>query len=57
MGAPLSLEELKESLQKIKNAKAPGKDGIQSELYLKSWDILGLLLLDMFDIAIQKGRF
>lgn len=37
--------------------RSPGWDGIPPEFYLKFWDQLGPLLLEMINIAISKGSF
>lgn len=55
--APISLEELKSALINMKKGKSLGWDGIQPELYLTFWDILGRPLLDMITTAIDKGAF
>ena len=57
LGAPLSLDELKQSLAKMNKGRSPGNDGIHPEVYLKFWSLLGPPLLEMFNTAIQKGCF
>ena len=57
LGSPLSLDELKQSLAKMNKGRSPGSDGINPEVYLKFWTLLGPPLLDMFNTAVQKGSF
>lgn len=57
LGAPLLLDELKQSLAKMNKGRSPGIDGIHPEIYLKFWSILEPPLLELFNTAIQKGCF
>lgn len=57
LNTPISLEELRKALVNMKKGKSPGWDGIPPELYLTFWDILGRPLLDMINMAIDKGAF
>ncbi len=41
----------------MNKGRSPGIDGIHPEVYLKFLSILGPPLLEMFNIAIQKGCF
>lgn len=41
----------------MNHGKSPGLDGIPPELYLKFWDVLGPLILEMFQQAIKSGCF
>ncbi len=55
--APLSLEELHVSLKSLKKGKSPGLDGLPPELYLEIWDLVGILMLNSFNFAIEHGVF
>ena len=55
--APLSLEELHEALKSLQKGKSPGLDGLPPELYLEIWDVVGTLMLDSFNFAIEHGTF
>ncbi len=55
--APLSLEELHVSLKSLQKGKSPGLDGLPPELYLEIWDLVGILMLNSFNFAIEHGAF
>ncbi len=55
--APLSLEELHVSLKSLQKGKSPGLDGLPPELYLEMWDLVGILMLNSFNFAIEHGVF
>ncbi len=55
--APLSLEELHVSLKSLQKGKLPGLDGLPPELYLEIWDLVGILMLNSFNFAIEHGVF
>ncbi len=55
--APLSLEELHVSLKSLQKGKSPGLDGLPPELYLEIWDLVGTLMLNSFNFAIEHGVF
>lgn len=57
LNTPISLEELRMALINMKKGKSTGWDGIPPELYLASWEVLGNPLLDMINVAIDKGAF
>ncbi len=54
--APLSLEEL-HSLKSLQKSKFPGLDDLPPELYLEIWDLVGILMLNSFNFAIEHGVF
>lgn len=54
---PISLIELKESIQRMKNRKSLGWDVIPPEFYLVFWEGLGQFMLDMIHAAVDKGSF
>ncbi|KAG1924766.1 hypothetical protein F2P79_025947, partial [Pimephales promelas] len=41
----------------MNKGKAPGLDGLPPELYLAIWDLIGPLLLDSINFAIDTGCF
>ncbi len=55
--APLSLEELHASLKSLQKGKSPGLDGFPPEIYLEIWDLVGILMLNSFNFAIECGTF
>ncbi len=55
--APLSLEELHVSLKSLQKGKSLGLDGLPTELYLEIWDLVGILMLNSFNFAIEHGVF
>ncbi len=55
--APLSMEELHVSLKSLQNCKSLGLDGLPPELYLEIWDLVGTLMLNSFNFAIEQGVF
>ncbi len=54
--APLSLEELHVSLKSLQKGKSPGLDGLPPELYLEIWDLVGILMINSFNFAIDQYR-
>ncbi len=55
--APLSLEELHVSLKSLQKGKLPGLDGLPPEIYLEIWYLVGILMLNSFNFAIEHGVF
>ena len=53
----LTLLELKEASNLIQKAKSPGLDGLPPELFIELWDVMGPLLLDSLNSAIDTGPF
>lgn len=53
----ITLSEVKEALESMNKEKAPGLDGLPPELYLVIWDLLGPLLLNSLNFAIDTGCF
>ena len=52
---PISLSELHKTLLCFSKNKSPGIDGLTAEIYLKFWDILGPLLLDVYNESFESG--
>ncbi len=55
--APLGLEELHVSLEGLQGGGSPVLDGLPPELYLEIWDLVGILMLNSFNFAIEHGVF
>ncbi len=51
------MEELHVSLKSLQKGKSPGLDGLPPELYLEIWDLVGILMLNSFNFAIEHGVF
>ncbi len=51
------MEELHVSLKSFQKGKSPGLDGLPPELYLETWDLVGTLMLNSFNFAIEHGVF
>jgi len=43
-------------LEKLKNNKSPGNDGLTAEFYKKFWPILGTFLVDSLNAAYMYGQ-
>ena len=57
LNQPISEEELRFYLRKLKNKKAPGIDGICAEFLKYGEDCLLQPLLAMYNYMLQKGDF
>lgn len=55
LDAPLTLEELEGALNRMNRRKVPGIDGLPAEFYLKFWDILGPVLLEILSAVLRTG--
>ncbi len=55
--APLSLEELHVSLKSLQKGKSPCLYSLPPELHLEIWDLVGILMLNSFNFAIEHGVF
>ena len=53
--APLTLKELEGALCKMNKRKVPGIDGLPVEFYLKFWDILGPVVLEVLNAVLYTG--
>ncbi len=51
----ISLEEVKEAINKLKNNKSPGTDGLTSELYKTFHDHLSTFLLAVYEESFVNG--
>ena len=54
---PLWRDELSNALFTLANNKTPGSDGLPKEFYVKFWDLLAPILLDLFNFSFEKGFF
>ena len=57
LDSAITLEELLNAVKATNRGRTPGIDGIEVELYLELWDILGPIWLDTLNYAIEKGAF
>ncbi len=55
--APLSLEELHVSLKSLQKGKSPGLDGPPPWIIFRNLDLVGILMLNSFNFAIEHGAF
>lgn len=53
--APLTLKELEGALRRMNRRKVPGIDGLPMEFYLKFWDILGPVVLEVLTAVLCTG--
>jgi hypothetical protein len=51
----VTLQECTSALDIIKKNKAPGLDGLSIEFYVKFWDILGPVLVSVYNESFEKG--
>ena len=54
-GQPITLDELTYAVKRLKKGKTPGCDGLSPEV-LVLWDVLGPLLLKVYNAAIKEGK-
>ena len=54
---PLLRDELSNALFTLANNKTPGSDGLPKEFYVKFWDLLAPILLDLFNFSFEEGLF
>lgn len=57
LDAPITLEEIKGTIQQMRKGRSPGRDGIPPKFYAIFRDDLGVVLFNMFKYAIEKGTF
>lgn len=55
--SPVTLDEVSTALRSLNRGKSPGLDGIPPELLLLVWDIVGPLLLNSINYALETGSF
>eukprot|EP00061_Rhincodon_typus_P006906 g28021.t1 len=55
LGKPLSLEDLTKALDSFKKNKTPGSDGLPAKFYLALWDLIGQVLLEVYDSTLLAG--
>ena len=54
---PLLRDEILNALFTLAKNKTPGTDGLLKEFYVKFWDLLAPILLDLFNFSFEKGSF
>ena len=54
---PLLHDEISNALFTLAKNKTPGTDGLPKEFYVKFWDLLAPILLDLFNFSFEKGSF
>ena len=54
---PLLRDEISNALFTLANNKTPGSDGLPKEFYIKFWDLLAPILLDLYNFSFEKGSF
>lgn len=57
LNAPLTLEELGESVGDLANGNCPGPDGTPIKFYKANWGTVGPLILDYISKSITEERF
>ncbi len=57
LDVPVTLDELHTAVKLTNKGRSPGINGIPVDLYLELWSILGPILLDTINSAIEKGYF
>lgn len=55
LGAEITLDEINETIQKLKGGKTPGPDGLPYEIYRLFGDLLSPYMLKMFTQALNDG--
>ena len=51
----LSIEEISYAMRGLSSAKTPGSDGLPLEFYVKFWDQLGPILLQLYTFSLDPG--
>ena len=57
LNQPFTLDELRDNLNKLKNNKAPGLDGIKNEMIKCSSSIILEIVLSFFNLCLSVGIF
>ena len=57
LDCPFSLEELKKVISSLKSGKSPGLDGLATEVFKCSFDILSPVLIKLFNIIFFSGNY
>ena len=55
--SPLLRDEITAALFTLAKNKTPGCDGLPQEFYVKFWDLLAPILLDLYHFSLEKGLF
>ena len=54
---PISIEEIDKAIEKLKNKKAAGLDGIHNEMIKRSSSFIRYPLEKLFNLILQSGTF
>ena len=57
LNAEMTIDEVLRSISKLPVGKSPGNDGVSSEFYKCTSDILGPLLCNLFNSILSTGNF
>ena len=52
----LTLDELTNAMKRMQLGRTPGCDGFLGEVFRKTWEALGPLLLNAYNYAVNKGE-
>ena len=52
---PINLDEIRNSLFSMANNKCPGLDGLPKEIYVELFEVLGPVLLKLYNTAFRRG--
>lgn len=55
-GKSISLEEIRKALNQMENNKSPGPDGLSKEFYVKYFDLLAPLLVNLYENIFHRGQ-
>ena len=50
------MSEATDAVKQMNKNKTPGPDGLTAEFYLKFWDRLGPLLVEVFNSCLEKSE-
>ena len=53
----LTLNEMDTALRSLASNKTPSLDGLPREFSVKCWDLLGPILVDLYNFSLDKGFF
>ena len=57
LDCPFSLDELKSVISSLKSGKSPGLDGLSTEIFKCSFEILAPVLIKLFNIIFLTGQY
>jgi len=56
-GAEFTQREIKQTMESLKWQKAPGMDGIKSDIFLRSFNKFRRVLKAIYNLSLQRGNF